>query len=35
VDVVFSLRGRISKIYLLDAVIQAALVAGWARRMRR
>jgi hypothetical protein len=31
VDVVFSLRGRISKIYLLDAAVEAAFVAGWLR----
>jgi glucose uptake protein GlcU len=34
VDVVFALRGRISKIYLLDAAIEAALVAGWLRSDR-
>jgi len=31
VDLVFSLRGRISNVYLVDAAIQAALVVGWAR----
>ena len=38
VDVVYSLRGRISKIYLLDAVLEALLVTLWAvggRRPRR
>jgi hypothetical protein len=30
VDVVYALRGVISKIYLLDAVPEAALVAGWS-----
>jgi hypothetical protein len=34
VDVVFALRGRISKVYLVDAVAEAALVAGWARQAR-
>jgi hypothetical protein len=34
VDLVFSLRGRISKVYLADAAIQAALVGAWARRPR-
>jgi len=38
VDVVYSLRGRISKIYLLDAVLEALLVTLWVvggRRPRR
>jgi hypothetical protein len=38
VDVVYSLRGRISKIYLLDAVLEALVVTLWAvggRRRRR
>jgi hypothetical protein len=30
VDVVYSLRGRISKIYLADAVLEALLVTLWA-----
>ena len=30
VDVVYSLRGVISKVYLLEAPVEAALVAGWA-----
>jgi hypothetical protein len=34
VDVVFSLRGRISKVYLVDAAVEAALVAGWLRSDR-
>jgi hypothetical protein len=34
VDVVFSLRGRISKVYLLDAALEAAFVAGWLRSDR-
>ena len=38
VDVVYSPRGRISKIYLLDAVVEALLITLWAvggRRPRR
>lgn len=35
VDVVYSLRGRISKIYLLDAVLEALLVMLWAITGRR
>jgi hypothetical protein len=34
VDVVFSLRGRISKVYLADALVELALVAGWAADRR-
>ena len=34
IDVYYSLRGRISKVYLADAAVEAALVAGW-RRARR
>src|SRR5688572_174435 len=30
VDVTYSLRGVISKIYLLDAVVEAALVLAWS-----
>lgn len=29
VDIVFSLRGRISKVYLADALVECALAAGW------
>jgi hypothetical protein len=29
IDVIFCLRGRISKTYLLDAAIEAVIVAGW------
>ena len=29
IDTVYALRGRISKIYLLDAVVEVALVAAW------
>lgn len=35
VDVVYSLRGRISKIYLADAAVEAVLVALWAFGGRR
>jgi len=38
VDVVYSLRGRISKIYLVDAVLEALMVTLWVvggRRPRR
>lgn len=35
VDVVYSLRGRISKIYLVDAVLEALLVSLWALKGRR
>src|SRR2546423_6909882 len=31
VDAIFAFRGRISKVYLIDAVIEAAVVASWAR----
>jgi hypothetical protein len=38
VDVVYALRGTISKIYLLDALPEAVLVVGWSvvwHRQRR
>jgi hypothetical protein len=31
IDVVYAARGRISRIYLLDAAIEALIVAAWAR----
>jgi hypothetical protein len=31
VDVVFALRGRIAKVYLLDAAIEGAIAVGWMR----
>lgn len=31
VDVIFSLRGRIAKTYLLDAAVEALILAGWIR----
>ncbi len=34
VDAVFSLQGRISKVYLADALVECALVAGWAAERR-
>jgi energy-converting hydrogenase Eha subunit E len=35
-DIVYAARGRISKVYLGDAVIQGGLVASWVvRRARR
>jgi hypothetical protein len=30
IDTVYATRGHISKIYLLDAVVEVALVAAWA-----
>jgi hypothetical protein len=30
IDTVYATNGRISKIYLLDAVVEVALVAAWA-----
>lgn len=35
IDAIYSLRGRISKIYLIDAVLEAILVALWALAGRR
>jgi len=29
IDVIFSLRGRIAKTYLLDAAVEALILAGW------
>lgn len=31
VDVVYAARGRISRVYLVDAAVQAAILAGWLR----
>jgi hypothetical protein len=33
IDTVYALRGRISKIYLLDAIVEVALVAAWTAAM--
>jgi hypothetical protein len=30
IDTIYATRGRISKIYLLDAVVEAALIFAWA-----
>jgi hypothetical protein len=35
VDTVYALRGRISKIYLLDAVLEAVIVSLWTLGSRR
>ena len=35
IDVVYATKGRISKVYLLDAAVEAALVAAWAFVRRR
>jgi hypothetical protein len=35
VDVAFVARNRISKVYLLDALAEAALTAGWVARRSR
>lgn len=35
IDVVYSTRGRIAKVYLLDAAAETALVAAWALAWRR
>jgi hypothetical protein len=34
VDVVYAAKGRISPIYLLDALLEAALLAAWFRAAR-
>jgi hypothetical protein len=35
VDAVYAAQGRISKVYLLDAVVEAVLVALWLAALRR
>jgi hypothetical protein len=30
VDLIYTAKGRISRVYLLDAVLEVALLAGWA-----
>ena len=35
IDTVYATKGRIAKIYLLDAVVEVALVAGWVLAARR
>ncbi|WP_077490678.1 hypothetical protein [Sinomonas mesophila] len=32
IDVFYALRGRISKVFLLDAAVEAAFLARWLRR---
>jgi hypothetical protein len=34
VDVVFVAKGRISRVYLLDAALELLLIAGWLRSSR-
>ena len=34
IDVVYASRGRISRVYLLDAVLEALIVLAWARGQR-
>src|SRR5215204_3481857 len=34
IDIVYALRGRISKVYLLDALCEAAITAAWALSWR-
>jgi hypothetical protein len=31
IDVIYAARGRISRVYLLDAVLELLLLVGWAR----
>lgn len=35
IDVVYSSRGRISRVYLLDALAQALLIVAWCVALRR
>jgi hypothetical protein len=35
IDVWYALRGRISKVYLADAIIQGLFLAAWIRSLRR
>ena len=35
IDVIYSARGRISKVYLLDAAAEAALILAWTVAWRR
>jgi len=34
-DAIYALKGRISRIYLLDAALELALIAGWTAKRRR
>ena len=33
IDVVYAARGRLSRIYLLDAALEALIVAAWVLRL--
>jgi hypothetical protein len=35
IDVIYVARGRISRVYLLDALVEILLIAGWIMRSRR
>jgi len=35
VDVLYAARGRISRIYLLDAIVEAGLLAAWLLALRQ
>src|SRR5215217_4805539 len=35
IEAVFATQGRISKVYLVDALVEAVLIAAWASRERR
>ena len=35
IDTIYAARGRISRVYLLDAVLEAALVGAWVLALRR
>lgn len=35
IDVVYTAKRRISRVYLLDAVANAVLIGGWAAHLRR
>jgi len=35
VDVIYSTKGTISRVYLFDAVLEALLIAGWLAALRR
>jgi hypothetical protein len=35
IDTIYRLRGRIATVYLLDAIAELMLIAGWLRAVRR
>jgi hypothetical protein len=35
IDTIYATRGRISSVYLLDAVLEALLLAAWGRLLRQ